>query len=118
MRKAAKGILRLAVPFDCLLTSPLLRARQTAEVLARALAIEDRLEEISGLSPESTVEHLLFGLARYQDRKHLLMVGHEPLLSNTALIVLRAAAGRRLESTCERDRSARSKPKRYRGQSG
>ena len=48
MRKAAKGILRLAVPFDCVLTSPLLRARQTAEVLARALAIEDRLEEISG----------------------------------------------------------------------
>jgi phosphohistidine phosphatase len=88
MRKAAKGILRLAVPFDCVLTSPLLRARQTAEVLARALAIEDRLEEISGLSPESTVEHLLFGLTRYQDRKHLLLVGHEPLLSSFAAYLL------------------------------
>ncbi len=84
MRKEAKGILRLGISFDGLLTSPLLRARQTAEIVARALGVEDRLEEISGLAPESTVEHLTFGLTRYQNREHLLLVGHEPLLSNFA----------------------------------
>jgi phosphohistidine phosphatase len=70
------------------LTSPLLRARQTAEIVARILGIEDRFEEISGLAPESTVEHLLFGLTRYQDREHLLLVGHEPLLSSFAVYLL------------------------------
>jgi phosphohistidine phosphatase len=84
MREAAKGVRRLKIPFDGVLTSPLLRARQTAEIVASALDMETRLEEISGLAPESTVEHLLFGLTRYQDREHLLLVGHEPLLSDTA----------------------------------
>jgi phosphohistidine phosphatase len=88
MRKAAKGVLRLGIPFDCLLTSPLLRARQTAEIVARTLGIQDRLEEISALAPESTVEHLLFGLNRYQDREHLLLVGHEPLLSSFTVYLL------------------------------
>lgn len=88
MRKAAKGVSRLGIPFDGVLTSPLLRARQTAEIVARTLGIEDRLEEISGLAPESTVEHLLFGLTRYQDREHLLVVGHEPLLSSFAVYLL------------------------------
>jgi phosphohistidine phosphatase len=83
MRKAARGVRRLDIPFDALLTSPLVRARQTAEILAGALGIEARLEEISGLAPESTVEHLIFGLTRYQDREHLILVGHEPLLSDT-----------------------------------
>lgn len=84
MRKAARGMLRLEVPFDAVLTSPLLRARQTAEIVVATLGIEALLEEISELAPESSVEHLVFGLTRYQDRKHLLLVGHEPLLSETA----------------------------------
>jgi phosphohistidine phosphatase len=88
LRKAAKGVSRLRIPFDCVLTSPLMRARQTAEIVTRTLGIEDRLDEISGLAPESTVEHLLFGLTPYQDRKHLLLVGHEPLLSRFAAYVL------------------------------
>jgi phosphohistidine phosphatase len=88
MRKAAKGVCRLNITFDSVLTSPLLRARQTAEIVAGALNTETRLEEISGLAPESTVEHLMLGLARYQDRQHLLLVGHEPLLSNTAAYLL------------------------------
>jgi phosphohistidine phosphatase len=90
MRQAAKGLRRLKIPFDGILTSPLLRARQTAEIVASALGMDTRLEEISGLAPESTVEHLLFGLTRYQDREHLLLVGHEPLLGNTAAHLLGA----------------------------
>jgi phosphohistidine phosphatase len=90
MRQAAKGVRRLKIPFDGILTSPLLRARQTAEIVASALGMDTRLEEFSGLAPESTVEHLLFGLTRHQDREHLLLVGHEPLLSTTAAHLLGA----------------------------
>jgi phosphohistidine phosphatase len=88
MRRAARGLRRLRIPFDAILTSPLLRARQTAEIVAAALGLEARLEEISGLAPESTVEQLMFGLTRYQDREHLLLVGHEPLLSQTIASLL------------------------------
>mgnify|MGYP003575107651 CR=1 FL=1 len=88
MRKAAKGLRELDIPFDSILTSPLARARQTADIVASALGMQAQLEEISGLAPESTVEHLMFGLTRYQDRQHVLLVGHEPLLSDTAAYLL------------------------------
>jgi phosphohistidine phosphatase len=83
-RKIAKGIRRLGLSFDGLLTSPAARARQTADLVAAVLGAEALVEEISGLSPESTVEHLLFGLTRYQDRGDLLLVGHQPLVGQTA----------------------------------
>jgi phosphohistidine phosphatase len=88
MRKAARGLSALAIPFDSILTSPLIRARQTADIVASTLGLETYLEEISGLAPESNVEHLMFSLTRYQDRKHMLLVGHEPLLSSVAAHLL------------------------------
>jgi phosphohistidine phosphatase len=88
VRKIAKGMRRLGLSFDALLTSPLPRARQTADAVAAALGAEALVEEISGLSPESAVEHLLFGLARYQDRADVLLVGHEPLLGKTVAHLL------------------------------
>lgn len=93
MRRIAQGVRRLKIPFDGILTSPLPRARQTADIVAAALGMESRIEEISGLTPESTVEHLLFGLARYQDREHLLMIGHEPLLGSFACHLLSGGRG-------------------------
>jgi phosphohistidine phosphatase len=97
MRKAARGLRRLDIPFSAVLTSPLLRARQTADIVAQALGLESHLEEISGLAPESSVDHLIFGLTRFQDREHLLLVGHEPLLSNTAAFLLTGKNGADLE---------------------
>ena len=93
LRRATRGIRRLDIVFDGILTSPVLRARQTAEIVATALDLKSILEEVSGLAPESTVEHLLFGLERYQDRKHILMVGHEPLLSKTISSLLCGSRG-------------------------
>jgi phosphohistidine phosphatase len=88
MRKAARGLKRLEVTFDALLTSPLLRARQTADIVAQAIGLNDRVEEISGLAPESSVDNLIFGLARFRGREHVLLVGHEPLLSQTIAFLL------------------------------
>ena len=97
LRRAARGLRHLDISFDGILTSPVLRARQTAEIVAIALGLESRLEEVSGLAPESAVEHLLFGLERYQDRKHLLMVGHQPLLGKTINSLLCGSGGHGLE---------------------
>jgi phosphohistidine phosphatase len=88
LRRAARGLARLHIGFSSILTSPVLRARQTAEIVAQSLGLEARLEEISGLAPESSVEHLMLGLTRFHDQEDVLLVGHEPLLSDTASFLL------------------------------
>lgn len=88
MRQAARGLRRLGVSFDTVLTSPFVRARQTAEIVAESLGLEDRLEEISELTTESSVDQLISGLVRFQDKKHLLLVGHNPLLGNAASFLI------------------------------
>lgn len=88
MRKAVRGLKRLEITFDALLTSPLLRARQTADIVAGAIGLNDRVEEISGLAPEGSVDKLIFGLARFRGREHVMLVGHEPLLSQTIAFLL------------------------------
>ena len=97
MRRAARGLRRLEIEFDGILTSPLLRARQTADIVAAALGMESRLEEITELAPESSVEHLIFGLTRYQDRDRLLLVGHQPLLGQTLASLIYPSPGAKLE---------------------
>ncbi len=89
MRKAAAGLRRLDIPFDTILTSPLVRARQTAEIVAQTLDVEARLEAIAGLAPESSVNQLISGLTKFQNHEHLLLVGHQPLLGDAAAFLLR-----------------------------
>lgn len=97
MRRAARGVARLKLPFDGILTSPVLRARQTAEIIANRLGMEAAVEAVSGLAPESTVEQLLFSVTRFRERQHLLLVGHEPLLSKTMSCLLLGSAGQSIE---------------------
>jgi phosphohistidine phosphatase len=93
MQKAAKGLTRLALSFDRILTSPLERARQTAKIVAQALRLENRVEEIPQLSPDQSVQDLLSGLAAHAGEKRILLVGHEPLLSRTVSFLLSGKAG-------------------------
>ena len=82
IRRAARGLQSLGVSFDAVLTSPLLRARQTAEIVAAALGLEAHLQEIAELAPQHSVEHLISAVTRFDDKEDLLLVGHEPLLSD------------------------------------
>lgn len=97
MRRAAQGLRRLGVSFDTVLTSPFVRARQTAEIVAESLGLEDRLEDLSELTPESSVDHLISGLIRFQDREHVLLVGHNPLLGDAASFLIAGKKEIRLE---------------------
>ena len=81
MRKAAKGLRRLSIPFESILTSPLVRARQTAEIIAQALGLGDHLEDLSALAPGNSLTDLWSGLGPYRDHEHVLLIGHEPFLS-------------------------------------
>jgi phosphohistidine phosphatase len=93
MHKAARGLLTLSLSFDRILTSPLERARQTAQIVAQALQLEERMEEIEQLAPDQPVQELLSALARYERERNILLIGHEPLLSGAVSFLLSGTAG-------------------------
>ena len=79
MRAAARAIARLEPKFDAILTSPLLRARQTAEPVARALDQRDDLIETDELSPGADPKEILREIGK-RGLKRVLLVGHMPHL--------------------------------------
>jgi phosphohistidine phosphatase len=79
MRSAARAITRLEPKFDAILTSPLLRARQTAEPVARALSLRDVLIESDALSPQADPKAILLEIEKRRFGR-VLVVGHMPHL--------------------------------------
>jgi phosphohistidine phosphatase len=78
-------------PLDHLLSSPLVRARQTADIVAAALAFSGHIEETAVLGTDCTVEAVLDLLQKYPRRARLLCVGHEPDMSRLSAVFLDGA---------------------------
>jgi phosphohistidine phosphatase len=97
MRKGARGLRRLGLDFDAVLTSPLARARQTADIIAEALGLQARISVLNALQPNNSVDDLIASLSEYKNCEHLLLVGHEPLLSETAAFLLTGKKAKGLE---------------------
>jgi phosphohistidine phosphatase len=85
-REAVEGLKRLEVGFDKILTSPWLRAKQTADILSEVLMLPAP-QEFAELAGDRTPTELLAALAHHHSRRTLL-VGHEPLLSSTVIHAL------------------------------
>jgi phosphohistidine phosphatase len=68
---------------DVLLTSPLARARQTAEIAAAALGCADRLADDERLAGGLDRKRLAAIVADHPDAHTLMLVGHEPDFSAT-----------------------------------
>jgi len=84
MRKAARGLSRLGVVFDIVLTSPLVRARQTAEIVAGGLAPRPSLVNIDSLAPDAGYAALIAELEKHARKPRLALVGHEPDIGELA----------------------------------
>ncbi len=81
MRAAARWMGKLGVRPAVILTSPLVRARQTADILAEVLSAP--VEESPALEPGFGISALGELLKAYPDADSLLLVGHEPDFSAT-----------------------------------
>ena len=91
---AAKGLARIARRPDVLLTSPLPRARATAEIAARAFKrIEPTIEP--ALAHES-LDGIVAVLGTHPADATVAVVGHEPTLSALLARLLGSAHGERL----------------------
>lgn len=79
--EVARAMKDLGLKFDVIGTSPLRRARETAEIAAKALGIKRRLEVWDELKPEGDRKDLYRRLSRLRRDSSVLVVGHEPYLS-------------------------------------
>lgn len=86
--KEATGLLALEISPDRIFTSPLLRAQQTAQVVAEVLKMGEALEEIRELAPDRSPQEVIRRLGTYQNIQRILLIGHQPLLGETASYLL------------------------------
>jgi phosphohistidine phosphatase len=88
MRKAARGLARLGVSVEVVLTSPLVRARQTAEILAGALDPRPSLVNVDSLAPDGAYASVVADLEKHARKTRLALVGHEPMIGEFAARIL------------------------------
>ena len=78
----AEAMEALELSFDLILSSPYLRALQTAEIVAKALKGRKKVELSESLTPGGSTKKLVELLNRVQPSpESVLLVGHEPYLS-------------------------------------
>src|SRR5215467_12680594 len=78
----ARSVKSLNLNFNSIVTSPLERAVQTANIIARVLAMEKRISIWNELLPEGNRSKLYNKLNQYSTGSTILMIGHAPYLTN------------------------------------
>jgi len=115
MREAARGLRRLVDPPQAVATSPLVRAKETADILARAFDVP-AADEIEALEPGQPPQALLAWLRARERQALAAVVGHEPHLGILASWLLagrtRAFLSLRKGGACLLDLGSRPGPGR------
>lgn len=83
MQREGAALRALDLAIDLVISSPLLRARQTAEIVASALGLGGRLITDPRLAPGFGPSELKGILAAHRGASALMLVGHEPDFSDT-----------------------------------
>jgi phosphohistidine phosphatase len=78
MRKQVRALKQMGLTFDQVLTSPLLRATQTAEIVGKVLDCSDRIERCEALAPGCELDDLAEVLRERQSVERIALVGHNP----------------------------------------
>ena len=87
VRDVAKGLRRLGVKADRILTSPLPRAARTAELIAAGLGLSDVLEPDDALRADRSAESIRAWL-KGRPEPRLMIVGHNPSLHELAQMLI------------------------------
>ncbi len=96
LREAARAMEKLELSFDLILSSPFLRAKQTAEIIAKNLRLQSKLAFSNELIPSGNPKLLIQQLNGFRpEPENVLLVGHEPYLGK--LVALLAAGNTGLE---------------------
>src|SRR5918999_4932383 len=79
MRETARGLRKLGVELDMVLTSPLVRAVETAEIVATALGVGKKdVEQTLSLAPGGSQDELIAEIKNKTGAEAIALVGHQP----------------------------------------
>jgi len=84
LKKEAKALVHLGVDFDHIISSPLVRTKQTAEVFAQALPSEPAVTLSDSLAPAGAPAAVFQELAKHMRKERIAVVGHEPNMGELA----------------------------------
>jgi phosphohistidine phosphatase len=84
LRREARAMSAAGIVFDVVLTSPLIRTRQTAEILAGGFSPRPPIVIVEALAPDGSPSAVLAALDQQSRRQRLALVGHEPGIGELA----------------------------------
>ncbi len=90
LRKEAKALDAMGVGLDHIITSPLVRARQTADVLAETLKSKPSVSLSDALAPAGAPAAVMQDLAKHMRKGRIALVGHEPNIGELAARLIAA----------------------------
>jgi phosphohistidine phosphatase len=90
LRKEARGLRALDVAFDVIVTSPLVRTRQTADVFAEILSVKASVVSSDALAPAGTPAAVIQEISHHARKGRVALVGHEPNLGELAAQLIHA----------------------------
>ncbi|MEI8289226.1 MAG: phosphohistidine phosphatase SixA [Verrucomicrobiota bacterium] len=89
MWRITEAMRTMELTFDAVVSSPLLRARQTAQIVTEALELRRKLVLTDQLAPTGSPRLLIEQLNAQSPRaENLLFVGHEPYLSELIALLI------------------------------
>jgi phosphohistidine phosphatase len=91
MRDIVHRLRDLDVSIDVVLTSPLVRAKQTAQILADGLRPSPPVAIVAALSPGVSPAQTVEALGTFRKMRRIALVGHEPGLGELAAWLIGAA---------------------------
>ena len=100
MRQIARGLRNLSVAFDLILSSPYVRARETAEILADVFKMKKKITFTENLIPLGNPELLIGEINERYSVDSIALVGHEPHLST--LVGILVAENAKLDITLKK----------------
>jgi phosphohistidine phosphatase len=92
LRKSAKGLNAIEVGFDQIVSSPLVRTRQTADVFSQELKGNPPIATSDALAPAGSSASVIQELTKHVRKARLALVGHEPNLGELAALLIGARA--------------------------
>ena len=84
LRREAKALVALDITLDVILTSPLVRTRQTAELVAAAFRNAPPIVIMGSLAPGAPHTTIIEELSKQHRRHRIALVGHEPGIGELA----------------------------------
>ena len=91
MRQIAAAMRVLEIEIDLILSSPILRARQTTDIVSKSVGREVKFSEaVADGDPERIIDEIN---TTYHRAKSIMIVGHEPDLSSMISLLISGGTG-------------------------